>query len=183
MSTTRKNQINLQLFRTLQFLNEADMPGTAAPAQQQTPQAVANSNPMQALPGQTQQAQQQVVGSSGGEPMTETGEPLSVDTIIDRLNIIRGGKSFSEPEVYGQLTTLYKGMGDQDKVSVEKTLTEIGKIVAQQQTPQVAPAGQMRGTTPAQPPPGGAQGRPGGAGSAGASAAPAGTGGGAGPTA
>ena len=177
MSTPRKNQITMQLFRTLQFLNEADMPAQQGAAPQQTPQAVANSNPMQALPGQTQQAQQQVVGSSGGEPMTETGEPLSVDAIIDRLNIIRGGKSFSEPEVYGQMTTLYKGLGDQDKVSLERTLTEIGKIVAQQQTPQVAPAGQMRGTTPAQPPPGGNRGGAGGA----QAAAPAGTGGAAGP--
>ena len=157
MSSTRKNEISLQLFRTLQILKEADASGGAVPQQpQQPPQAVANSNPMQPLPGQ---AQQQVVGSSSGEPMSATGEPLSVDSMIDKINVIRGGRSFSEPEVYGQLTTIYKSLSDQDKVTIDRVLGEIGKIVIQQGNQTAAPAGQMQGTTPAQPPPGGAMGR------------------------
>ena len=154
MTTQRKNQIELQMFRTLQLLNEAEMV-QPPPQQQQTPQAVANSNPMQALPGQSQQAQQQVVGSSGGEPINTSGEPLSIDTMIDRLNIIRGGKSFSDPEVYGQLTTLYKGLSDQDKVSLDNVLTAVGKIVAQQQQTQPSTAGQSSGPPPGQPSPSG----------------------------
>ena len=151
MSSTRKNEISLQLFRVLQILKEADLSGAVPSQPQQTPQTVANSNPMQPLPGQ---GQTQVVGSSGGEPISSTtGEPLSLDIIIDKMNIIRGGKSFSEPEVYGQLTTLYKSLSDQDKITLDRILSEIGKIVIHQgQTTSVA--GQSSGTTSAQPPPG-----------------------------
>lgn len=152
MSNARKTEISLQLFRTIQFLKEVDAALGGSVPQQQAPQSVANSNPMQPLPGQ---GQQQIVGSSSGEPMSSTGEPLSIDTMINKMNVIRGGRSFSEPEVYGQLTTLYKNLSDQDKTTIDRVLTDIGKIIIDQPAAQPV-AGQMQGTTPAQPPPGGA---------------------------
>lgn len=148
---SRKTQISLQLFNALQYLKEETAPtpsGNVPLPQQSPPQAVANSNPLQPLPGS---GGTNPAASSGG-PVSSTGEPLTVDTMIDRFNVIRGGRSFSEPEIYGQLITLYKGLGDQEKVSLDGILTEIGKIVIKQPQPSAA-GGQMRGTNPAQPPP------------------------------
>ena len=64
----------------------------------------------------------------------ETGEALTLDHILDRLNTIRSGKSFSDPEVYGKLTTLYKSMSSEDKIKFNQQLRNIGAIV-QNQTP------------------------------------------------
>lgn len=64
----------------------------------------------------------------------ETGDALTLDHILDRLNTIRSGKSFSDPEVYGKLTTFYKGMSSEDKVKFNQQLRNIGAIV-QNQTP------------------------------------------------
>jgi len=54
--------------------------------------------------------------------------------MIERLNIIRGGKSFSDPEVYGQLTTYFKGLNDADKAAIDRFLQSINKIVIQVDT-------------------------------------------------
>lgn len=106
-------------------------PPPAAPLPQAPQQNVANSNPMQPLPGQggNQQQQQQVVGSSGGQPISNNGEPITIDTIIDRFNVIRGGKSFNEPEVYGQLTNIWNALPEQEKISFEDFLTKLGEAV------------------------------------------------------
>lgn len=71
-------------------------------------------------------------------PMSQTSEtgpegekPFTVDEMIERLNVIRGGKSFSDPEVYGQLTTFFKGLSDQDKAVIDKFLQGLGKVVIQ----------------------------------------------------
>lgn len=114
-----KSKLALDVFKAVEFLYEQ--------AQQPSPQAnIANTNPMQPLPGQ---AQQQVVGSSGGQPMSSTGEPVNIDVIIDRLNVIRGGKSFNEPDVYGQITTLFNSLPENEKVSLESFLTKMGELV------------------------------------------------------
>lgn len=57
-------------------------------------------------------------------------EPANVDTFIDKLNVIRGGSSFSDPEVYGQLTTFWNGLPDDQKASMDTALGSVGKIVA-----------------------------------------------------
>jgi hypothetical protein len=91
-------------------------------------------------------------------------KPFDLDVLIDRLNVIRGGKSFADPEVYGQLTSSFKAMSDADKAVIDRFLQTIGKIVIQvdvtqqssaggsqpamNQTPAAAPA-------PAAPPPAG----------------------------
>lgn len=79
----------------------------------------------------------------------ETGEALTLDHILDRLNTIRSGKSFSDPEVYGRLTTLYKGITPDDKIKLNQQLRNIGAVV-QNQTP-VNMAGEA--TTEAPPSP------------------------------
>jgi hypothetical protein len=49
--------------------------------------------------------------------------------MIERFNVIRAGKSFDDPEVFGQLTTLYKAMEDEQKQKLDTLLWNIGKIV------------------------------------------------------
>lgn len=143
MSKININQIKLGVFNALQKLQE-QAPGMAPVAP-----PVANTNPVQPLPGQ---AQNQVVGSSSGEPISSSGEPLTVDTLIDRFNAIRGGKSFSDPEVYGQVTTMYKNLPDQEKVAMDSFLTALGSVVItpEAQRPSVA-SGQTQNPPQAQP--------------------------------
>lgn len=74
------------------------------------------------------------------------GQPLTVDGLIERLNVIRGGKSFSDPEVFGSLTALFKTLSDQDKRSLDNILLEIGKVVINAETNDQ----QQQGQPPAQ---------------------------------
>jgi len=83
-------------------------------------------------------------------PTGVDGDPLTVDAIIGRLNVIRGGKSFNDPEVYGQLTTFFKGLPEADKTSLDRILSEIGKIVINVPQDQTQPE---PGQPPMGPPP------------------------------
>lgn len=62
----------------------------------------------------------------------ETGEALTLDHILDRLNTIRSGKSFQDPEVYGKLTMLYKSMSAEEKLKFNQQLRNIGAVVQNQ---------------------------------------------------
>jgi hypothetical protein len=103
------------------------------PDPQQAPQP-----PQQAAAAQTQQTTPQDVA------VGVDGQPLTIDSLIERLNVIRGGKSFSDPEVYGQLTTLFKSLSNDQKTTLDKVLTDIGKVVIN--------APNSEETTPAEPP-------------------------------
>lgn len=72
------------------------------------------------------------------QPPEGAGEvkPFDIDALIDRLNVIRGGKSFADPEVYGQLTTWFKSTNEADKAVIDRFLQSIGKIVIQVDTNQ-----------------------------------------------
>ena len=80
-------------------------------------------------------------------------EEFTLDKMIEKLNVIRGGRSFTDPEIYGQLTTMFKGWDEQSKQLIEKTFNEIAKIVtlnaADQQNGQQA---NLPDQTNAQPP-------------------------------
>lgn len=58
----------------------------------------------------------------------DAGE-FTVDDMIERLNVIRGGRSFTDPEVYGQLVTYFKGLAADQKQALLNFLVELGKIV------------------------------------------------------
>jgi hypothetical protein len=146
-SKRRTTEIKMQLFEMLQTIQENDIPTARMPPTQQS--AIANSNPPQPLPGQN--AIQQPVGSSGGQPMSVNGEPLTVDVIIEKLDNIRGGKSLSDSEVYGKMTTLYNALSDQDKANLDNFLGQISEIVLQPQQ-KTSAASQMQGIPPTLPP-------------------------------
>lgn len=99
----RKNILALSLFEAAKLLQEQEAPPAAPPAV---------ANPKTEVPTDE-----------------ETGEALTLDHILERLNTIRSGKSFQDPEVYGQLTTLYKNMPPEDKIKLNKQLKAIGSIV------------------------------------------------------
>jgi len=54
---------------------------------------------------------------------------FTVDDMIERLNVIRGGRSFTDPEVYGQLVSFFKTLDDTKKDNLKSFLVELGKIV------------------------------------------------------
>jgi len=153
---TRAKLIALNLFEGVRLVIEQDMQVAQQPQPmpQQTPPAQLGGDMSQPAP----QGQ-----APAGSAVGADGQPLTVDSMIDRLNVIRGGKSFSDPEVYGQLTTMFKQLPDPDKMSLDKVLMEIGKVIvnAQENTqggaqppPAQNPAGQqqqptMQGSQPA----------------------------------
>jgi hypothetical protein len=123
-----------------------------APAVQQPP--VENQQPPQPPPaGQTSLA-------------GPDGKPITVDSMIDRLNVIRGGRSFKDPEVYGDLTRFFKRLPDAEKTQLDAILMEVGKIVinaqgdvsagsqpSQGQQQPAPPAQMQQPAPPAQMPP------------------------------
>jgi hypothetical protein len=80
-------------------------------------------------------------------------KPFDVDSMIERMNIIRGGRSFADPEVYGQLTSYFKGLNETDKSVIDRFLQDINKIVIQVDTAQQAPVGGGSAQPPVAPAP------------------------------
>ena len=96
----------------------------------QPPPAAPNAaGPSPAMPTNQPTGATQPLGGDTGAPVGVDGAPLTVESMVDRLNVIRGGKSFSDPEVFGRLTTLWKGLPNETKTNIDKVLTEIGKVV------------------------------------------------------
>lgn len=106
-------------------------------------------------------------------------QPLTVDSMIERLNVVRGGRSFTDPEIYGQFTSFFKKLAPEQTQVIDQFLQDLSKIVVnveqQGQTdpatgqPQ-APAQQNNSTqgAPISPNPGATQ-NPAGGGNAGGS--------------
>lgn len=139
---SRKLYLNALMHEAVRVLKEAEQPlpapqaGAVPPSP--TPPAPA-TNASAAAPPADPNAPPPVAGVEGANP-------FDLDALIDRLNVIRGGKSFADPEVYGQLTSYFKAMSEADKAVVDKFLQAIGKIVIQ------VDATQQTGSTSAQPP-------------------------------
>jgi len=127
----RKNLIALSLFNVAKILKEQEEVELAPP----TPALAPDGGP--------------------GVPRGKGGDPLTIENMIERFNVIRAGKSFDDPEVFGQLTTLYKAMEDDQKQKLDTLLWNIGKIVQnvsdKTATPEAPPAPAPE--TPPAPPP------------------------------
>ena len=91
-----------------------------------------------------------VPGAPEGLEGTNPDE-FTVDDMIERLNVIRGGRSFTDPEVYGQLVTFFKGQSEEQKAGAKEFLMSLGKIVINGNQ-QEAPGGDQA-APPAIPPP------------------------------
>ncbi len=94
----------INLWERLAYLAEQDMqPPVAQPPQTQLPNPADQAKDVQ-------------------------GNTLSVDGLISRLNKLRGGKSLNDAEVYGQLTTLFKQMSENDKIVIDSFLTKVAEL-------------------------------------------------------
>lgn len=123
----RKNIIALSLFNAASLLKEQAEAAAAMPPDPPAAESAADA------------------------PSDEQGKPITIDSVIDRMNIIRSGLSFEDPEVYGKLTTLFKQMTPEDKMKLNKQLTDIGAIV--QNIPAEKQAGEQSGeVAPSAPP-------------------------------
>lgn len=99
-----------------------------------------------------EQAEQAAAAPSADVPTDEeTGEAITLDHILERLNTIRSGKSFQDPEVYGKLTTLFKSMAPEEKIKLNQQLRNIGAVVQNQIPVSMAPT--PEGGAPPAPPP------------------------------
>lgn len=129
--------------------------------EQQEQQQAAPPVPAVAPSAQPQQAAPPAEPTQAPEQQTA---PPTVDNLVTRLNVIRGGSSFSDPEVYGQLTTFWNSLAPEQMTQMDEALASIGKIVTpannqpgaqQQQQPQqqATPAPQPQQQTPIPPSP------------------------------
>jgi hypothetical protein len=124
----RKNLIALSLFNAAKLLREQE---EAAPAEVAAPEAA----------------------SQDSIPKGKNDEPLTVESMIERLNVIRAGKSFDDPEVFGQLTTLYKGIENEKKTWLDSFLFNIGRIVQSVSEQPAAAKPELPAGPPAELPP------------------------------
>lgn len=85
------------------------------------------------------------------EASADKPKEFTVDDMIERLNVIRGGRSFTDPEVYGQLVTYFKTLGDDQKASMEKFLMDLGKIVINVNEQEAPPSPEASAVPPATP--------------------------------
>lgn len=95
---------------------------------------------------------------------TVENEEFDVDDMVDKLNLLRGSRSFKDPEVYGRLNTYFNNLTGEQKNVLNWLLTELSKIVSysSSQNSQGAPQQQQIQGGGAQMPPGGSPGAPGG---------------------
>lgn len=81
-------------------------------------------------------------------------KPFDVDEMVNKLNVLRGSKSFKDPEVYGRLTTFFKNLTPEQQQQLDTMLTELGKIVidaSEQQAGLEQPMNQPSGRQPPGP--------------------------------
>lgn len=142
-TSLRKNLLALAIFNAASMLAE-QAPPPAAPA----PTPAAPADPM-APGGSAPGPEAQLASPAAAAPGAPVDE-LSVDSLIERLNAIRAGKSFSDPEVYGKLTTLYNQIPQEERPAIDKLMADIG--VAVQPTPNAQQLAQGQPTPEAVPP-------------------------------
>lgn len=95
-------------------------------------------------------AQPPVDGENGQQPA------MTIDSMIERLNVIRGGKSFTDPEVYGQIVTYFKKITPEQSQVIDQYLADISKIMVNVRTGNQDPAPEQAGQQGTPPAPGGA---------------------------
>ena len=132
------NKKKLLLAETLLFLQE----------QQPAPPLPQQPSPAPATPAVQQQ--QQPIPTEQQQPAMPS-QPATVEAIVDALNQIRAGSSFSEPEVYRKVSDFWDGLQETEKSGTLKALEGIAGLVTIDNTQQ--PLDQQN--SPQQSPPGG----------------------------
>jgi len=88
-------------------------------------------------------------------PAQAQAQQMTIDSMIERLNVIRGGKSFTDPEVYGQLVTYFKKITPEQNQIIDQYLQDISRIMVNVRTGVEPEAEQISAQPPgnAAPPP------------------------------
>lgn len=121
-------------------------------AEQEAPVQTTAVPPAPAAPApETNASLQQTPPAEGAEEPQQ----FTVEAMVDKLNVLRGGRSFTDPEVFGRLTTFFNNLTDEQKVSFENLLTELGKAVigATEEEAGLEGQGQQANQAAQQPPP------------------------------
>jgi hypothetical protein len=139
-----KEVITLALF-------EQDQMGAPAPAGGQAPAPAPNMGLSPAIPDPG------VPDPNAPPAQGAQSEEMTLDSMIERLNVIRGGKSFTDPEIYGQLTSYFKTLTPENKTIIDGFLQSVSKVMidVRQGSTQEAPP-----QDPTQPAPPGNSGQP-----------------------
>lgn len=127
LMSSRKLYLAALLTEAVRIIKEAEAPPGPMP-----PSGAVPPSPVPPAPATNAPAPSPPVDPNA--PPSDTGaeaKPFDLDAMIDRLNVIRGGKSFADPEVYGQLTSYFKSISETDKAVIDRFLQSIGKIVIQ----------------------------------------------------
>jgi hypothetical protein len=106
-----------------------------------------------------QQAEQQVAPVAAAQPPASLPAPtdvapvdpnapaappaqvaMSLDDLIEKLNLIRGGRSFTDPEVYTKMGEVFKTFTDQQKTNLDASLSKVIDVIVNPDEQQPAPA-------------------------------------------
>jgi hypothetical protein len=74
---------------------------------------------------------------------------ISLEMLIDKLNIIRGGKSFSDPVLAGKLNQAFNQLSDTEKAGADKVLGVFAQVI-QEDSQQGEGQQQQQATTTTQ---------------------------------
>lgn len=87
--------------------------------------------PVQAAPAPAPGAPAPSADPSMEQPAEQAPAPqvMSLDDMIEKLNVVRGGRSFTDPEVYTKLGETYKSFTDQQKADFGAALSKIVEVV------------------------------------------------------
>lgn len=93
-------------------------------------------------------AQQQPPMTPEAQPPAQAASGPAIDQVITKLNDIRAGKSFEDPNTYAKLSAVFNSMDEQTKAVLDKALGDVAMAVQPQQPQQPAPVA----PAPQQPP-------------------------------
>lgn len=119
-----------------------------------------------------EQAEQQVPPVAPAQPPVQTAQPpmpgaeqppadptqqtpqssMSLDDLIEKLNLIRGGRSFTDPEVYTKMGEVFKTFTDQQKTELDASLTKVIDVIVNPDEGQLAQPGNAPQTPTSQTP-------------------------------
>lgn len=98
--------------------------------------------------------------TNGAETMTPDVAPqeeqFTAEAMVEKLNVLRGGRSFTDPEVFGRLTGFFNNLTDEQKSGLESTLTQLAQAVigaTEEEAGLEDPAQQQQNNQLTQPPP------------------------------
>jgi len=104
-----------------EFLNEEPLPGAPVAA---APPAAPAVDPMAGLDMGAMDPTLDPTQQPNGQP-----KEITLDSVVERLNVIRGGKSLKDPQVYTELNSYFTSLPDQDRQQLFGFLTKISQII------------------------------------------------------